>query len=204
MSRRTMLWGLIGVVAFIIGIQFIPVPGLGQDPPVVAEPSWNSPETRALAVRACYDCHSNETRWPWYSRIAPVSWVVAHHVAEGRAALNFSDPSASRASGASAATVVSHGTMPPFYYTWLHPGASLTASERQTLADGLLASLGGAVAQELAPITPPSQVVPLTDMAPLPTAGPSASSHAGARPGVPPAASRRSSKPTTSKTQAGG
>ena len=141
MNRRTLLWGLVAVVAFTILIQFIPVPGLGKDPPVVAEPAWNSAATRALAVRACYDCHSNRTRWPWYSRIAPVSWVVAHHVSEGRAALNFSDPGASRFGADRAGRAVRDRAMPPFYYTWLHPEARLSASQRQALAAGLRASL---------------------------------------------------------------
>jgi mono/diheme cytochrome c family protein len=144
MSRGTLLWGLVAVVAFTILIQFIPFPGLGKDPPVVAEPAWNSTATRALAVRACYDCHSNKTRWPWYSRIAPVSWLVAHHVSEGRAALNFSDPNASRFGADRAARAVLDHAMPPFYYTWLHPRAALSAAERKTLAAGLRASLPGA------------------------------------------------------------
>lgn len=143
MNRRTLLLGLVAVVAFTILIQFIPVPGLGKDPPVVAEPAWNSAATRALAARACFDCHSNETRWPWYSRVAPVSWVVAHHVAEGRAALNFSNPAASRFGADRAARAVRDHAMPPFYYTWLHPDAALSPAERQTLAAGLRASLPG-------------------------------------------------------------
>ncbi len=143
MNRRTLLWGLVAVVAFTVLIQFVPFPGLGSNPPVVAEPAWNSPTTRALAVRACYDCHSNRTRWPWYSRVAPISWVIAHHVSEGRAALNFTDPAASRVSAARAARAVTDHAMPPFYYTWMHPGAALTPSERTTLAAGLVASLGG-------------------------------------------------------------
>jgi hypothetical protein len=143
MNRRTLLWGLVAVVAFTILIQFVPFPGLGSNPPVVAEPAWNSPTTRALAVRACYDCHSNRTRWPWYSRVAPVSWVIAHHVSEGRAALNITDPAASHVSAARAARAVTDHAMPPFYYTWMHPGSALSPSERTTLAAGLVASLGG-------------------------------------------------------------
>jgi len=144
MNRRTLLWGLVAVVAFTVLIQFVPFPGLGNNPPVVAEPAWNSPTTRALAVRACYDCHSNRTRWPWYSRVAPVSWLVAHRVSEGRAALDFSNPSASRVSAARAARAVTDHAMPPLYYTWLHPDAALSPAERQTLAAGLRTSLEGA------------------------------------------------------------
>ena len=142
MNRRTLLGGLVAVVVFTILIQFVPVPGLGKNPPPVAEPAWNSPRTKALAERSCYACHSDRTRWPWYSRIAPISWLVAHDVGEGRAALNFSDPSASRVSAARAARAVEDGAMPRFYYLWVHPKARLSAGERKELAAGLRASLG--------------------------------------------------------------
>ncbi|NJN66821.1 MAG: heme-binding domain-containing protein [Chloroflexaceae bacterium] len=61
------------------------------NPPVIAEPSWDSSQTRELAQRACFDCHSNETRWPLYSRFAPVSYFINGHVIEGRERLNFSE-----------------------------------------------------------------------------------------------------------------
>ncbi|MBI5959798.1 MAG: heme-binding domain-containing protein, partial [Chloroflexi bacterium] len=70
-------------------IQLIPVPR--DNPPVRREPVWNSAETRTLAVDACFDCHSSETEWPWYTGIAPFSWVVWYDVTEGREALDFSD-----------------------------------------------------------------------------------------------------------------
>lgn len=171
MSRSRLFAALLVVVGFTILIQFVPVPSLRHDPPVLAQPSWNSPLTRSLAVRACYDCHSNRTRWPWYSRIAPVSWLVAHHVAEGRAALDFSATSVTGAAADRAARAVRSGRMPPLYYSWLHPTARLTAHERQTLADGLVASFGGATSQELTPAPPPNKVVPAADMAPVPGGG---------------------------------
>ncbi len=70
-------------------IQLIPVDK--SNPPVVSEPTWDSPQTRALAKDACFDCHSNETVWPWYAKIAPSSWLLAQDVDEGRSALNFSE-----------------------------------------------------------------------------------------------------------------
>ncbi len=78
----------VGVLGFI-AIQFVSVDK--SNPPVVSEPKWDSPQTQALVERSCYDCHSNETKWPWYSNVAPVSWLVARHVEEGRAELNFSE-----------------------------------------------------------------------------------------------------------------
>ena len=75
---------LLGVVVFGVAAQAVPYGRDHTNPAVVAEPSWSDPGVRALAVRACYDCHSNESRWPWYSHVAPVSWLVQSDVVEGR------------------------------------------------------------------------------------------------------------------------
>ena len=80
----------IGFALFLL-IQLIPVWLWQTNPPVRAEPAWPNQETRALAVRACFECHSNETRWPLYSRIAPMSWLVTSDVLRGRDELNFSE-----------------------------------------------------------------------------------------------------------------
>jgi len=80
----------IGVSAFLL-IQLIPYGHDHTNPAVVAEPAWDSTQTRDLAKRACFDCHSNEVVYPWYSNIAPVSWLVQHDVEDGRRRLNFSE-----------------------------------------------------------------------------------------------------------------
>jgi hypothetical protein len=72
---RVLLIGAAVVVAGFIILQLVPV--ARTNPAVVREPQWDSPQTRELAQRACYDCHSNETVWPWYAYIAPVSWQIA-------------------------------------------------------------------------------------------------------------------------------
>jgi len=120
------------------------VPYRISNPPVKQEPKWDSPQTRALAVAACFDCHSNEVRTPWYGKIAPVSWWLTSHVNSGRSALNFSDWKAGRGEGAGdAVEAVRNGSMPPAYYTWfgLHSSAKLTKAQRDQLANGLAASL---------------------------------------------------------------
>jgi hypothetical protein len=109
----------------------------------VQEPAWDTPETRALAVRACFDCHSNETVWPWYSNIAPVSWLTQRDVDAGRRRLNFSDWTGFQRGAREASRILAEGEMPPYYYIWLHPNASLSASERDALINGLSASLAG-------------------------------------------------------------
>ena len=129
------------VVAFAV-IQAVPYGRDHSNPPVRQEPAWDSPATRALAVDACFDCHSNETSWPWYSNIAPMSWLVQRDVDNGREALNFSEWDQEQ-EGEDAAEAVQEGSMPPDYYGWLHPKARLSSEERQALIRGLRAMFGG-------------------------------------------------------------
>lgn len=79
------------LVVGLMAIQAVPYGHAHDNPPVLAEPQWDSATTRNLAVAACYDCHSNEVVWPWYTNIAPVSWLATHDVNEGRSKLNFSE-----------------------------------------------------------------------------------------------------------------
>ena len=89
--ERLALYGALGLLVLFALAQAVPYGGAHTNSPVTAEPAWNSPETRALAVRPCFDCHSNESRWPWYSNIAPVSWLVQREVDGGRSTLDFSE-----------------------------------------------------------------------------------------------------------------
>ena len=135
-SRQRFFWyGLVVLLA----IQLVPYGHDRTNPPVVAEPRWDSPVTRALAERACFDCHSHETRWPAYSRIAPVSWLIAHDVADGREALNFSAWQPPREPDR-VPEEVREGEMPPSIYTLMHASAKLNDAERRALADGLAAT----------------------------------------------------------------
>lgn len=79
---------LIGLAAGAVAIQFIQPDR--TNPEVTAD--FDGPESvKAILQAKCYDCHSNESVWPWYSYVAPVSWWVADHVIEGREELNYSD-----------------------------------------------------------------------------------------------------------------
>ncbi len=133
---------LIGVVGLLAAIQLVPYGREHTNPPVIEEPAWDSAQTRELAVAACFDCHSNETEWTWYSNIAPVSWVVANHVDEGRRILNFSEWNRQYRSTHEAVETVQEGSMPPLYYTAIHPEARLNQDQLDTLAAGLTATLG--------------------------------------------------------------
>jgi Haem-binding domain len=121
-------------------IQLIPFGKNHQNPPVVAEATFDSTTTKTLVMNTCFDCHSNETVWPWYSNIAPVSWLVQRDVEEGRQNLNFSEWSSnslvSQELFGSAAQALSRGKMPPFYYVWLHPKAKLTSTTLSQLIQG--------------------------------------------------------------------
>jgi Haem-binding domain len=97
------------------------------------------PEIAGLLERACYDCHSNQTVWPWYTRVAPFSWLIHRDVVEGRRHLNFSEWSALPADKQArrkkaAAREVDKGTMPLWFYLPLHPAARLTDADRAALA----------------------------------------------------------------------
>jgi heme-binding protein len=136
--RVVVLTGL-GVFAVI---QLVPYGRDHTNPPVKNEPAWDAPATRALAVRACFDCHSNETQWPWYAKVAPVSWLVQHDVDEGRRDLNFSEWDKVYEEANESAKMVLEGEMPPASYVLQHPAARLGADEKRALANGLTATIG--------------------------------------------------------------
>jgi len=135
-------WLGIGVVAAILILQLVPDGRHHTNPPGRVEPRWDSPTTRGLAVRACYDCHSNETVWPWYSHVAPMSWLAQRDVDEGRRKLNFSEWDRPQKEAHESAKSVRKGEMPLWFYTVIHPDARLTAAETQALIAGLEATLG--------------------------------------------------------------
>ena len=132
---RVLRWSIVGLCFGFIVIQFVPVNR--TNPPVEGD-LRAPPEALSVLRRACYDCHSNETVWPWYSRVAPLSWVIAHDVNEGRAALNFStwnQLSAEKQAEAMSESwkEVAEGKMPTWYYVALHPEARLSANDQSVL-----------------------------------------------------------------------
>ncbi|MCU0494336.1 MAG: heme-binding domain-containing protein [Chloroflexaceae bacterium] len=138
---RWLARGFIALAVVLVVMQFLPIGGPRMNPPVVSEPAWNSPETRALAKRACFDCHSNETVWPIYSNIAPISWLVAYDVNEGREKLNFSTWATREQEADELGEVIREGEMPLGNYLLLHPEARLSAAEQQQLIQGLEATV---------------------------------------------------------------
>lgn len=133
--KKLLLYPVMGVVLIFGVIQLIPV--AHTNPPVTSDIP-TSPEVKAILKRACYNCHSNETVYPGYSRIAPVSWLVAWDVASGREELNFStwDQYSVKDQGKKIHESwedVAEGEMPPWYYTMMHREARLSPEEHQSL-----------------------------------------------------------------------
>lgn len=143
MAKKSLLnrvaYGALGVV---VAVQLVPYGRDHTNPPSGKEPAWDSPRTRELAVRACFDCHSNETRWPWYANVAPASWLVQHHVDDGRRHLNFTAWDEPQRHAHEAAHEVEEGEMPMWSYLLLHGDADLSAEDKQALIRGLEATLG--------------------------------------------------------------
>jgi cytochrome c551/c552 len=133
MTRKKKL--LVGLVAILLAIQLVPVER--ENPPVTGVIDAPA-EVVAILERACYDCHSNKTVWPWYSHVAPVSFLVADDVEEAREHLNFSEWDRLSAAERSEAIEeiweeVEEDEMPLWFYTPLHPEAKLSDADRETL-----------------------------------------------------------------------
>ncbi len=135
MMSRIVKYGVVAVLALFVFVQFIPVDR--NNPPV--QGAIRAPnEVITILRKACYDCHSNETRWPWYSRIAPFSWLVAEHVHEGRKHLNFSTWDQYNRKNKDhkmedLIDVIKEGEMPLASYLLLHPDARLSPQETKRL-----------------------------------------------------------------------
>jgi len=139
-----MKYKILGIfVLTVLLIQIIPYGREHTNAHIVVEPKWDTAETRALFFRACADCHSNETKWPWYSNVAPVSWLVQHDVDEGREKFNISVWGIQKENeGDEAVKEVKEGEMPPWFYVIAHPEAKFSDSENALLLKGLLATFG--------------------------------------------------------------
>ena len=135
-KSRKWLIGLGLPLAVLAGLQFLPA--ARTNPPPGTEIDVPEP-VAAILKRSCYDCHSNGTRWPWYSGVAPVSWWLSDDVNEGREHLNFTewtrDANTAALDLAKVYDQVSEGEMPPVSYLLLHPGARLSDAEREKILD---------------------------------------------------------------------
>ena len=139
-ETRTAVIAAVGVVVIGFGLmQAVPYGRDHANPPVTGEPTWSSDATRALMVRACYQCHSSEVQYPAYASIAPTSWAVQRHIDEARGAINYSQFATDPGEADETIQVIRDGSMPPAYFTrfGINPGAKLTDAERDALIAGL-------------------------------------------------------------------
>ena len=135
--RRFLLRAGLGLLVVAVLIQLVPYGRDHTNPPVTRDAPWPDGRARELATAACYDCHSNQTRWPPQSHLAPFSWLLTRDVEQGRAELNFSTWDEDDGEADDGAEAVAEGSMPPRRYLLVHPGANLDDAERQLLADAL-------------------------------------------------------------------
>ena len=141
-TQRIVRWTVGVLAALFVVIQLVPY-GRGHDnPPVRSEPAWNAPRTRELFYRTCGNCHSHETRWPWYSWVAPASWLVQSDVDDARADLDVSDWDRPHQEGRRASRMLDTGKMPPWQYLIAHPKSRLSPAEKDELVKGLVATFG--------------------------------------------------------------
>jgi hypothetical protein len=141
--KRKLKWAFAALLAAFLLLQF--TNPARTNPPVAGDlmaASAPPPPIAAMLHAACYDCHSYETKWPWYSRVAPMSWLIASDVNEGRRNLNLSDwPAGNPARAAKKledmSEEIGYGEMPPKKYTVIHADARITDSQRKELEDWL-------------------------------------------------------------------
>jgi len=139
---KRLFWILvIAAIGLFLLIQLIPFGHNRTNPPVVSEPTWSSPEARALAKEHCFQCHSNETNWTWYANIAPGSWLIAYDVIAGRDKFNFSDWNNYPGELDEMVGTIQEGEMPPIQYWIFHPSSRLNDQQKQDLIDALSSSL---------------------------------------------------------------
>jgi len=134
-SKRPVRVAAVAILAALLAIQVVAVERTNPPSKGVFEAP---PEIEATLRRACYDCHSNQTRWPWYSHVAPVSWLIARDVNLGRKEINFSEwgsyyPATRRRKLKWMGRALGEERMPPWSYRLMHPGARLTEADREAL-----------------------------------------------------------------------
>lgn len=155
MKKKTVRTLLISLAVAVVIAQLVPLPP-AENPPVGQEVPA-PPEVRTILKASCYDCHSNETVWPWYSRVIPTKWLVRGNVVEGRGHMNFStwgeyppDRAARRLENV--VEVVEDGKMPPSSYLWLHGDAALSEEAAARIIEWARDLRGGSPSTETGPV----------------------------------------------------
>ncbi len=142
---------LLGLAVLFVGVQV--VRPARTNPPATNPFAIGDPDVESVLRRSCFDCHSNETRWPWYSEVAPISWQISDHVEEGREHMNFSAWNEAKALKRlnEICEEVEEGHMPLPSYLLLHGDAKLDEESVKSLcswSQNLARSMGEAKAPE--------------------------------------------------------
>ncbi len=140
--KKTYLYLVFGAIILLGLIQLVPFGRDHTNPPVTSEPKWSSPQARAIVKEHCFQCHSNESEWPWYSNIAPASWLISMDVIEAREHFNFSEWDTNPEKVDEMTEAVEKGEMPPIQYWLFHPGSKMDTRQKQELIQALESSLG--------------------------------------------------------------
>jgi len=136
LNARVVRRAIVVLAIALVLSQFVPLSH--SNPPVTREVRWDSAQTRVLTQRACFDCHSNVTTWPWYSRVTPSSFLVVSDVEDGRRRLNFSEwDKPQRATIMDVEHDIQEGDMPAWQYLPMHRDAWLSPAEKSQLIEGL-------------------------------------------------------------------
>mgnify|MGYP001025373126 CR=1 FL=1 len=153
---KRLLWVLAASPIVLAAIQFVPY-GRDYSPKPSPDPfQWHDPQAESIARVACYDCHSNETKWWWAVKVAPFSWLAQSDIDEGRRKVNFSDWGKKPLSAKKLEHALNDG-MPPIQYTIAHPEARITEAQKQALVKGFQASLEANAAKAPAAAPAPLQ-----------------------------------------------
>lgn len=135
--KQRIAWVAGVLAALFVLIQLVPYGRSHANPPVTAAAKFPDAQSAEIFETSCGDCHSNLTKWPWYSNVAPMSWLVQNHVDEGRSELNVSEWKEPQPAMEEVEEQVVSGEMPPWNYTLIHSGAKLTDPEKAKLLAAL-------------------------------------------------------------------
>ena len=135
--KRRFAWLAGGLIVLFGLIQLVPFGRSHTNPPVTQAAVFPDSQSRQIFTDSCADCHSNLTEWPWYSNVAPMSWLVQNHVDEGRSKFNVSEWNRPQPELSEVIEQIRSGEMPPWNYTLIHRNADLTAAEKRRLIASL-------------------------------------------------------------------
>jgi hypothetical protein len=136
--KRLAVYALLGLVGLFLVIQLVPYGRDHQNPPVTQAAVFKSPKAQQLVADSCNDCHSNLTKWPWYTNVAPASWLVMNDVEEGRGIMNMSEWDKPQPALDEVVEKIQSGEMPPLKYKAMpnHANARLSGKDKAALIAG--------------------------------------------------------------------